>query len=120
MFPKDHRVINEHVEKVYELERITGKQFGGKLYSKLKKNRRFPLLLSVRCAAIYPNQMRGVMETILVILSYIFIITFYYYPRMLVSMMILLKKYVLPLTMPGLPTHVIIVLFANSVSTCLG
>lgn len=73
-FPKDHRFINEHIEKVYELERITGKQFGGKLYSKLKKNRRFPLLLSVRCAAIYPNPTRGLMETILVILSLVYLL----------------------------------------------
>ena len=50
---------------MHELERITGKQFGGKKYSQQKKNRRLPLLLSIRTAAIYPNPTRGLMQTIL-------------------------------------------------------
>ena len=70
IFPKDHSIINEYLQAVAELERITGKQYGGKLYSKQKKNRRFPLLLSVRTAAVYPNPTRGLMNTILVTTFY--------------------------------------------------
>ena len=64
-FPKDHGLIKEYTQKLYELERVTGRQFGGLKCSKQKKNRRLPLLLSIRTAATYPNPTRGLMSSIL-------------------------------------------------------